>query len=80
MAKTSTLKDALQRKAAENPNAAETIAEALGQSGVGEAETKRLNVNLPVDLYERFKAKAARKGHTLTWLVQQYVEDYVSRE
>ena len=85
MAKTS-LKDALQRKTAErgessaHPNAAEALAAAVGQSGVGEPDTKRLNVNVPADLYDRFKEKADRKGHTLTWLVKQYLEDYVSRE
>ena len=85
MAKTS-LKDALQRKAAErgeassHPNAAEALAAAVGQSGGGEPDTTRLNVNVPAELYDRFKEKADRKGHTLTWLVKGFLENYVSGE
>lgn len=46
--------------------------------GVGEGETKRLNVRVPAPLYERFKGKAESEGRTMTWLVLQWVREYVA--
>lgn len=39
---------------------------------------KRLNVNVPESLYERFKARAEAEGHSLTWLVLRFVEQYAN--
>jgi predicted HicB family RNase H-like nuclease len=72
MAKQFSLKDSLQKKASENPAAAEVEAEASGQP-----ETKRLNVNVPAPLYERFKTQAESEGRSLTWLVTQWIEEYL---
>lgn len=46
--------------------------------GVDEGETKRLNVRVPAPLYERFKDKAESEGRSLTWLVLQWIRDYVT--
>ena len=43
----------------------------------GEPDTKRLNVNVPADLYARFKDKAEGEGRMLTWLVNRWIEEYV---
>ena len=37
---------------------------------------RRLNVNVPESLYERFKDRAEAEGHTLSWLVLRFVERY----
>ena len=74
MAKTPPLK--IERKTAPtNPNADEMLEAAAGKS-----DAKRLNVNVPPDLYARFKEKADREGHTLTWLVKRWLEEYVGGE
>lgn len=75
MAKRSTLKESINRKAADNPNADEMLGAATG-----EPDTKRLNVNVPAPLYARFKDKAGREGRMLTWLVNQWIEEYVEGE
>lgn len=46
----------------------------------GRESVKRLNVNVPEPLYERFKARAEAEGHSLTWLVLRYVERYANGE
>lgn len=46
--------------------------------GEDEEETKRLNVRVPAPLYKRFKDKAESEGRTMTWLVLQYIRDYVT--
>ena len=72
MAKRRSLKDALAKKASENPAAGEVQAEASG-----EPEMKRLNVNVPASLYERFKEQAEGEGRSLTWLIKKWIEEYV---
>ncbi|MCA0270366.1 MAG: hypothetical protein LCH53_14275 [Bacteroidetes bacterium] len=42
----------------------------------GREPVKRLNVNVPEGLYERFKERADAEGHSLTWLVLRFVEQY----
>ncbi|MCS4044825.1 hypothetical protein GGQ00_003288 [Salinibacter ruber] len=46
--------------------------------GEDEGETKRLNVRVPAPLYDRFKDKADSEGRTMTWLVLQFIRDYVT--
>lgn len=46
--------------------------------GADEGETKRLNVRVPAPLYERFKAQTESEGRTMTWLVLQWIRDYVT--
>jgi hypothetical protein len=46
--------------------------------GVDEGETKRLNVRVPAPLYNRFKDKAESEGRTMTWLVLQWIREYVT--
>ena len=47
--------------------------------GEDEEETKRLNVRVPAPLYERFKDKVESEGRTMTWLVLQWIREYVTR-
>jgi predicted HicB family RNase H-like nuclease len=46
--------------------------------GANEGETKRLNVRVPAPLYKQFKEKAESEGRTMTWLVLQWIRDYVA--
>jgi hypothetical protein len=46
--------------------------------GEDEGETKRLNVRVPAPLYERFKDKVESEGRTMTWLVLQWMREYVT--
>lgn len=46
--------------------------------GADESETKRLNVRVPAPLYERFKDEAESEGRTMTWLVLQWIRNYVT--
>lgn len=87
MAKTGSLKDALQNKTASNPNAAEAIAAAVGQPvGMKRPDNRkrkpksRLNVNLDTDLYDRFQELADREGGSMTFLVTQYVKAAVEAD
>jgi hypothetical protein len=47
--------------------------------GEDEGETKRLNVRVPAPLYQRFKDKVESEGRTMTWLVLQWIREYVTR-
>lgn len=47
---------------------------ALGEE---EGETTRLNVRVPTSLYERFKDKVESEGRTMTWVVLQFIREYV---
>ena len=40
--------------------------------------TKRLNVDVPESLYERFKATCEAEGRSLSWVVRRMLEGYVS--
>ena len=46
--------------------------------GADDGETKRLNVRVPAPLYGRFKDKAESEGRTMTWLVLQWIREYVT--
>ena len=45
--------------------------------GEGEGGTTRLNVRVPTSLYERFKDKVESEGRTMTWVVLQFIREYV---
>ncbi len=79
MSKPGSLKASLQKKGREtapaHPAAAATLAAAAG-----EPETRRLNVNVPADLYDQFRAKVDADGRSLTWVVNQWVREYVGSE
>ena len=42
--------------------------------------TKRLNTDVPVDLYNRFRAKASLKGLSITKAVNQLVQRVVNED
>lgn len=35
--------------------------------------------DIPVDAWKRFKARAAAEGHTIRWVLLQFVQFYVDR-
>ena len=42
-------------------------------------ETKRLNMNVPKDLHDRFKAATAAEGKQMTDVLMEFIIDYVNR-
>ncbi|HVT99765.1 MAG TPA: plasmid partition protein ParG [Acidobacteriaceae bacterium] len=40
-------------------------------------ETKRLNVNIPIQLHNQFKSLAAARGENMTDLLLKFVSNYV---
>ena len=40
-------------------------------------QTKRININLPIDKAKAFKAKAAQNNTTMTSLIERWIEDYL---
>jgi hypothetical protein len=46
---------------------------------IAEQETKRLNINIEVDLHNAFKAATAVRGENMTDVLLQFIRDYVSR-
>jgi hypothetical protein len=42
--------------------------------------TKRMNLNVPIDLHNAFKSTTAGKGVDMTTVLIQYIEKYVSKQ
>ena len=42
--------------------------------------TRKFNANIPVSLYDAFKEKAEASGHTMTWLVLEFMKEYVEED
>jgi hypothetical protein len=42
-------------------------------------EVKRLNMNVPKDLHDRFKAATAAEGKQMTDVLMEFILDYVGR-
>lgn len=40
-------------------------------------EVKRMNVNIPLDLHNKFKSIAAARGERMTDVVLQFIQQYV---
>ncbi len=40
---------------------------------------KRMNLNVPVELHNRFKAATAAQGMNMTDVLMAYIEDYVAQ-
>lgn len=45
-----------------------------------EEETKKFNANIPLSLYDAFKAKATENGHTMTWLIMDFMQKYIEED
>ncbi len=43
-------------------------------------EIKRLNINLPRDLHDAFKAATAAQGKQMTDVLMEYIRDYVNKQ
>jgi predicted DNA binding CopG/RHH family protein len=44
-----------------------------------EAETKRMNINVPTDLHNAFKSKTAAQGLEMTVVLLEFIERYVGK-
>ena len=44
-----------------------------------EVEVKRLNVILPRDLHDQFKAAVAAEGKQMTDVLMDFIKDYITR-
>jgi ParG len=44
-----------------------------------EPELKRMNLNVPVDLHNGFKATTAAQGRNMTDVLMAFIRDYVTR-
>ena len=44
-----------------------------------EPQVKRMNLNVPVELHNAFKAATAAKGMNMTDVLMAYIEEYVAR-
>ena len=42
-------------------------------------QVKRMNLNVPVELHNAFKAATAAEGQNMTDVLMAYIEEYVSR-
>ena len=44
-----------------------------------EPQVKRMNINVPVDLHDAFKAATAVQGENMTDVLMKFIEDYVAK-
>ena len=44
-----------------------------------EPKVKRMNLNVPVDLHDAFKAATAAQGESMTDILMQFIEHYVNK-
>ena len=44
-----------------------------------EPKVKRMNLNVPVDLHDAFKAATAAQGENMTNVLMAFIEDYVRK-
>jgi hypothetical protein len=44
-----------------------------------EPKVKRMNINVPVDLHDAFKAATAVQGENMTDVLMKFIEDYVAK-
>jgi metal-responsive CopG/Arc/MetJ family transcriptional regulator len=44
-----------------------------------EPKVKRMNMNLPSDLHDAFKAATAAQGQNMTDVLMQFIQDYVQK-
>ena len=44
-----------------------------------EPQVKRMNLNVPVDLHNSFKAATAAQGLNMSDVLTQYIKDYVEK-
>ena len=40
---------------------------------------KRVNINIPIDLHNSFKAAAAARGENMTDVLLEYIQQYIRR-
>lgn len=44
-----------------------------------EQELKRMNLNVPIELHNSFKATTAAKGLNMTDVIMDFIKDYVAK-
>lgn len=72
--KTNPLKTAVGKKTASHNARLEDLKEAAGQE-----KTKRLNGNIPESLHRRVSIRAAEEGRSITSLMIDALEEYMSK-
>ena len=48
-------------------------------SPIGAEESKRLNINIDLELHNAFKAATAARGENMTDVLLKFIQDYVTR-
>ena len=69
------LSDALSKKQKSHSGKAKDEATAAAE---GTEPKKRLNVKLPESLHEQFREQCESEGRSMTWVITQFIEGYVS--
>jgi hypothetical protein len=46
---------------------------------INEPKVKRMNINVPVDRHDEFKAATAAQGENMTDVLLKFIEDYVAK-
>jgi len=51
----------------------------VSQIKVTEQKVKRMNLNVPVELHNAFKATTAAQGQNMTDILMKFISDYVAK-
>jgi hypothetical protein len=46
---------------------------------IKEQELKRMNLNVPIELHNAFKATTAAQGQNMTDILMEFIKDYVAK-
>jgi len=46
---------------------------------IKEQELKRMNLNVPIELHNAFKATTAAQGQNMTDILMQFIKDYAAK-
>ena len=52
----------------------------MSQIKPAEQEVKRMNLNVPVELHNSFKAATAAQGLNMTDVLMEFIKDYVDKK
>ena len=51
----------------------------MSQIKVTEQKVKRMNLNVPVELHNAFKATTAAKGQNMTDILMEFIKSYIAK-
>ncbi len=69
------LTDAVQHKTARDGDSRELL---IAKSNLARFETKRLNCDVPADVYKKLQLKVIQNDTSITFVINQMIMDYVS--